>query len=139
MGPTVPDVLFTLHPSIALQGKVVNAETDKSVDRATVEFAAVDPKTGEATKWTSLPKNELGLLHGDLIVNFPVAEAEAYKIRIRAEGYEPFVSRAIRRAERSVLNFDIKLNRAKAGDSPSATVSDLDGKPLVGAGLLQLY
>ena len=126
-------VEFTLTPSLSIHGTVRDAENDNRVDRATVEFGAIDPKTGDVSTWIGKPEVGfgIGVYQGNLDVNFPV-EADSYKIRLTADGYAPFISRAFRREEKVVLDFSIKLVPGKAA-GPVATVLRPDGKPLAGA------
>lgn len=130
--PTGGETTFTLVPSLAVNGTVRDAETKQAVTRATVEYGAVDPKTGDVETWTGLPRGKRAIHDVYLRLDFPVS-ADAYKVRITAEGYAPFVSRAFRRDERVVLNYDVTLAPAKLGDGPVATAFLPDGKPLAGA------
>jgi beta-lactamase regulating signal transducer with metallopeptidase domain/protocatechuate 3,4-dioxygenase beta subunit len=134
VGPSAKDVTFTLKPSLLVHGKVLDAETRKPVESATLEYAPIDPKTGEVASWTAMPRVGRGIrvYRGDLRVNIPVA-ADAYKIRILAEGYEPFVSRVFRRDAIAVYDYDVNLTPARPGEVPVATVLRADGKPLIGA------
>ena len=49
------DAVFTLDPCLPVHGTVRDAETKKRVEEATVEFGAVDPKTGDVLSWSSPP------------------------------------------------------------------------------------
>jgi RNA polymerase sigma factor (sigma-70 family) len=133
VGPDDRDVSFTLRPSLAVRGKVRDAETDARIEVATVELGAVDPETGEVSKWTGRREagSGVGVYKGELSINFPV-EAESYKLRIVAEGYAPFISRAFRRDERAVFDYDIKLAPARP-EGPVAAVIRPDGQPLARA------
>jgi beta-lactamase regulating signal transducer with metallopeptidase domain/protocatechuate 3,4-dioxygenase beta subunit/peroxiredoxin len=129
--PTDQVARFTLNPSLAVFGRVRDVETDKRVESATVEFGAIDPKTGDVSSWSGLPRDQVGVHQGDLNADFPV-EAESYKLRVTADGYLPFISRVFRRDETVVSNYDIKLVPGKTS-GPTATVLRPDGKPLAGA------
>jgi len=140
VAPSNEDVVFTLTPSLAIRGKLVDAETQKRVDNAVVEYSAVDPASGEPLKWTNLPRFGfgVGVYRGNLDVNFPVTDG-AYKIRVRSAGYLDFVSRAFRREEKVVLGYDVALQPGTAkpvGDV--ATVLGPSGKPLAGARLVEI-
>ncbi len=132
--PSAEDVTFTLKASLSVHGKVLDAETKKRVERAAIEYGEADPKTGDVAKWVAMPSTGIGVVvfKGDLNLNIPVA-ADAYRFRLVAEGYEPFVSRVIRRDETAVYDYDINLAPIKPGAEPVATVLRPDGKPLVGA------
>ena len=127
---TAKDVTFILKPSLTVSGRVFDAETKKPVERALVEYAVVDPRTREAAAWIAL--SSAWVSQGHLSVNIQAA-SDAYKIRIVAEGYEPFVSRVFRRQETAIYDYTINLSPSRPGVAPFATVLRPDGKPLVGA------
>jgi len=140
VAPSSEDRVFTLTPSLAIQGKLVDAETKKRVDNALVEYSAVDPATGKPLKWTNLPRigRGVGVFQGNLDVNFPVTES-VYKLRIRSAGYLDFISRAFRREEKVVLGFDVALQPGTAKPiGEVATVLGPSGKPLAGARLVEI-
>jgi len=130
------DLAFTLKPALAISGFVRDAETKKGVARAEIEFGAVDPKTGEVTTWQPAPSIgrtmiSEGWLYADILLG-----ADAYKLRITGEGYEPFVSRAFRREEKAVLNYDVTLVPGRPA-GPLATALRPDGRPLGGARIVR--
>ncbi len=122
-----------MKPSLSIHGIVQDAENDRKVERARIEFGAVDPKTGEVPIWTGMPEIGAGVqvYEGYLNVNFPV-EADSYRIRLTADGFAPFISRAFGREEKVILDYSIKLVPGKAA-GPVATALRPDGKPLAGA------
>ena len=123
---------FVLRPALRISGIVRDAETKKGVARAEVESGAVDPRTGEVATWQPSPRlGAVWFSQGFLNAHFPI-EADAHKIRITAPGYEPFVSRAFRREEKTVVNYDITLVPGR-GAGPVATALRPDGRPLAGA------
>ncbi len=135
VAPSGADVVFTLKPSLTIHGKLTDAETKKRVDNATVEYSAIDPKSGAPLKWTNLPETGAGtgVYMGRLDANFPIT-AEAYKLRLLSPGYQPFLSRAFRREEKVVLDYDIALVPGVGKpEGAVATVLRPDGKPLGGA------
>ena len=126
------DLVFTLKPSLAISGIVRDAGTRRGIPEARVEYGAVDPKTGEVAAWQQPP--ELGWVWysgGYLTARFAV-EADAYKIRILADGYPIHVSRAFRRDEKVVTHYDVALAKGQ-GDVPMAIAVRPDGRPLAGA------
>ena len=140
VAPSVEEEVFTLKPSLRIDGRVRDAETKKRIDNATVQYSIVDPKTGEATKWTAM--HELGfstgVYQGAMSVNFPVA-ADTYKIRVESPGYKTFVSRTFRRDEKVIVDYDINLEPgADKLTGNVATVLRPDGKPLAGARVLEI-
>lgn len=124
---------FRIAPSLSIHGNVKDAETGRPIDAAAVSVGAVDPKTGKVTAWTNGPDLgvEIGVYQGRLDFNFPVT-ADAYRIRLTADGFEPFVSRVFRREEKVVVDYDIKLVPGRA-KGPLATVMRPDGRPLARA------
>ncbi len=140
VAPSGEDVVFTLKPSLRIRGAVRNAETQTHVENATVEYSAVDPVTGEPSSWTGMPElgSSTGVFLGNLDINFPVT-ADAYKLRVRSPGFLPFVSRTFKRAEKVVTGYDISLVPGSAKPAGAvATVLRPNGKPLVGATLLEI-
>jgi beta-lactamase regulating signal transducer with metallopeptidase domain/uncharacterized GH25 family protein len=138
--PSGEDVVFTLKPSLSIRGKLTDAQTKKRVDNATVDYSAIDPKSGEPVKWTNLPELGfgVGVYQGDLNVNFPITD-DAYQIRVRSPGYQDFVSRTFRREEKAVIGYDIALLPGTTQLAGAvATVLRPDGKPLAGARLLEI-
>ncbi len=79
---------FTLAPSLEIHGTVRDAETGKRVDAAAVAIGAIDPKTGEVASWLNPPELEYAVNQGYLDLNSP-STADAYKIRLMADGYRP--------------------------------------------------
>ena len=127
------DLTFTIQPALSISGIVRDAATKKAVERATIEYGAVNPATGDVATWQ--PQPELGWVwfaSGHLTARFPVA-ADAYKIRITAEGYQAFVSRTFRREEQVVRDYDVALTPGRSADQPFATAIRPDGRPLAGA------
>jgi beta-lactamase regulating signal transducer with metallopeptidase domain len=123
---------FTLRPAIAISGIVRDSETRKGVERADLAYGAVDPASGEVKDWQDAAKVGWTMVsQGHLHVIIPV-EADSYKFRITAQGYQPFISRSFHRDEKVVLNYDVALNPGQAG-GPFATVIRPDGRPLSGA------
>jgi beta-lactamase regulating signal transducer with metallopeptidase domain/protocatechuate 3,4-dioxygenase beta subunit len=140
VSPSGEDVVFALEPSLRILGKVRNAETQARVENATVEYSAVDPMTGETSSWTRMPElgASTGIYLGNLDINFPVT-ADAYKFRVRSPGYQPLVSRTFKREEKVVSGYDISLMPGTEKPTGAvATVLRPNGKPLVGARLLEI-
>ncbi len=131
------EMTFTLQPALAISGFVREVTTRKVIKQAEVEYGAVDPQTGDVSTW--IPKPQYGLVwfnSGWLSARFPVT-ADAYKIRITSEGYEPFVSRGFRRDETVVAHYDVALTPGQ-GPGPLATVVRPDGQPLAGARIFRV-
>jgi beta-lactamase regulating signal transducer with metallopeptidase domain/protocatechuate 3,4-dioxygenase beta subunit/peroxiredoxin len=133
VSPTAHDVVFRLEPRLPIQGTVRDVETKKRVENATLDYGAVDPKTGEVAQWTGPPRLgfSTGVAMGQLNLTLPVT-ADGYKIRIQSPGYQTFISRVFRRDEKAVTNYEIMLTPGTA-KGPMATVRRPDGKPLAGA------
>ena len=62
VAPTAEDVVFKLEPCLSIHGTVRDAETRKRVENATLEFGAVDPKTGEVSEVAKSARG--GIQHG---------------------------------------------------------------------------
>jgi beta-lactamase regulating signal transducer with metallopeptidase domain/protocatechuate 3,4-dioxygenase beta subunit len=133
VSPTDEGLNFVLNPSLVVRGTVRDAETGQSVDGVAIEYGAIDPKTSDVSRWSSMPREGVGVMvhDGQLNAHIP-AEAESYKIRLIADGYAPFVSRAFRRDEKVVVDYDVKLVPGRPSGA-LATVIRPDGKPLAGA------
>ncbi len=131
--PSSDEVTFTLFESHSIRGTIRDSVTKKRVDRASVEYGIVDPKTGEPATWTTMSHAGFsGMVYqGELHVNLPVA-ADLFKIRVQSPGFQTFVSRAFRRDERTILDYNISLVPGIAA-GPRGKVIRPDGKPLVGA------
>ncbi len=132
--PTDGEFVLSLPPSLRVTGTVLDTETGKPIPRAAVEVGAVDLKSGEVLSWTSPSDASLRVDHGALTAFF-AARADAYKLRIYADGYEPFLSRTFRSDERSVSDYKISL-RPLAPETPRATALLPDGTPLANALIL---
>jgi hypothetical protein len=140
VAPSDADVVFTLQPSLRIVGTLRDAESEKRIDNATVEYSAVDPVTGEPSNWTAMPElgPSTGVFQGNLDINFPLT-ADAYKFRVRSPGFHPFVSRTFKRAEKVVTGYDITLVPGTAKPAGAvATVLGPDGKPLAGARVYEI-
>jgi beta-lactamase regulating signal transducer with metallopeptidase domain len=138
--PSSEESVFTLRPSLRVRGMVRDAQTKMRIEHATVDYAAIDPNTGQPTTWTGMPELgfSTGLDRGNLDINFPVT-ADVYKFRIRTPGFRTFVSRPLRREEKVVVDYDITLS--PGADEPAgavATVLSPDGRPLAGARLFEI-
>ena len=130
---TDEELTITLDPALEIAGTVRDATTRLRIERARVEYGDVVPATGEVAQWNTGLGGRSQVSNGSLNAEIPVFDADFYKLRISADGYEPFVSRAFRREERAVLNYDVTLVPLR-GSGRSATAIRPDGRPLVGAG-----
>ncbi len=131
--PSDEETVFTLQPAVTISGTVRDAETGDRIKRAQVEYGVVDPETRDVNEWVKdRPSNDnLRVLDGSLTARVPTV-ADPFKLRIVAEGYEPFVSRTFRVAEQTVYDYEVKLRPPGPG-GPTATVLLPDGKPLADA------
>jgi RNA polymerase sigma factor (sigma-70 family) len=130
--PSGEEIAFTLRPSMSIIGTVSDAETGRNVKQAEVEVGAVDPETGEVKQWIRPQGAYLTVHDGALNASFAPEGADAYKIRITAPGYAPFVSRAFKPAERTVRDYAVKLDPPEPGGNVG-TLFAPDGGPLPGA------
>ena len=123
---------FTLRPALSISGTVRDSETRNKIDRADVDFGAIDPASGEVKTWQSPTGAGNIMVHqGYLNVTIPV-QADAYKIRITADGYQPSISRAFLSNAKVIRNYDVSLVPGVPG-GPTATAIRPDGRPLAGA------
>jgi Carboxypeptidase regulatory-like domain len=100
-------ITLILKRSLAISGLVTDAATGKSIERANVEIGVADPKTGEMV-WSQERRvfSFQGRLQGDI----DVENRPELRLRVRAPGYDPAVSRVFRREENQV-EYDVKLRK----------------------------
>ena len=130
------DLAFTLKPALAISGFIRDAETKKGVTSGEIEVGAVDPKTGQVATWRPASTVGGGMISDGYLGANIAFEADAYQLRITSEGYEPFVSRAFRREEKAIGNYDVTLVPGRAA-GPLATALRPDGRPLAGARIVR--
>jgi peroxiredoxin len=127
------EVSFALTPSLQIAGRVRDETTKKAPSQhVEVEIGVVDPKTGEAAKWGRDTRTFVS--QGRFQAEIDATRSPAYKLRITAVGYEPFVSRSLGSRE-GYVNLDVNLKKltAAAGAGPSGIVRAPDSKPLADA------
>ena len=113
---------MTLKRSLSISGQITDAATDKPIDQADVEVGVPDAKTGEIV-WAR--EQTVFAFQGYLQGNIDVEKTPEFRLRIRAKGYEPVVSRVFRRDENQV-EYDVELTKA---DKPQGVV--VSGKSVV--------
>lgn len=125
--------VFKLPVGLSISGRVRDAETKKSIGPAQAEIAEADPESGEVKEWKGFNDGIGQVWAGDGYLNASIAAvAPAYRVRVLADGYEPFVSRVFKSEERTVYDYDVVL-KPVANDGSKVTVRKADGSPLVGA------
>ncbi len=130
------ELSFTLTPSLQIAGRVRDETTRKAPSQhVEVETGIVDPKTGQVANWG----RDTGsfVREGRFQVETDATRSLAYKLRITATGYEPFVSRSFETRE-GYANLDVYLKKlgADASKTPAALLRGPDGKPLAGASVV---
>ena len=130
-------ITLILNRSLAISGRITDAATGKPIDRSNVEIGVTDPRTG-GIGWVQGQNvfSFQGRLQGDI----DVENRPELRLRVRAPGYEPAVSRVFRREENQV-EYDVKLTNS---DMPQGVVVNgqvrrPDGKPLEGAVVTVTY
>ncbi len=117
---------FHLSRSLSIQGTIYDARTNAFIKIARLEYGVADPETGAVAKWVAadaaIPRN-LPFIGLDI-----PADAEAYRLRIKADGYEPFLSRVFRTSEKVIAGYEVKLEPI-AGEPVKAVAVDPDGRP----------
>jgi beta-lactamase regulating signal transducer with metallopeptidase domain/protocatechuate 3,4-dioxygenase beta subunit len=98
-----------LRRAFTISGRIKDAETDKPVDRAELDLGVADARTGDLD-WH--PDESASASQGRFSHDFDVEKTPEFRLRFRASGYEPFVSRVFKRDE-SQVEYDVKLKKAQ--------------------------
>ena len=125
------EVASTRLGGLKVHGAIVDPN-GKPVPAGSIEYGAIDPKTGHVESWQAMaPPARGGVGDGRFLAVF-LTLADAYRIRILVDGTELFVSRPIW-ADEADVELDVHLVKP-SGPIRSAVVLRPDGKPLAGAG-----
>jgi protocatechuate 3,4-dioxygenase beta subunit len=100
--------VMTLRRSVSISGRIRDAATGKPIDQAQVEVGAPDARTGEV-RWARRP--QVFGIQGRLQTRVDVDQTPEFRLRIRANGYEPFESRVFRGDEGQV-EYDVSMKKA---------------------------
>ena len=130
-------IVLTLKRSVSISGRVRDAATGKAIDEAEVDVGVADAKTGEV-RWGK--GEQTFATQGYLQASVDAERSSEFRLRIQANGYEPFESRVFRSDEGQV-EYDVSLKKT---DKPQGTVVSgvvvrPDGKPLAGAEVAITY
>ena len=130
-------VTLILKRSLAISGRITDSATGKPIDQSNVEIGVADPKTGEIV-WVQ--EQNVFSFQGRLQGNIDVENRPELRLRVRAPGFEPAVSRVFRREENQV-EYDVKLTKSDKlqGVVVNGQVRRPDGKPLEGAAITVAY
>jgi beta-lactamase regulating signal transducer with metallopeptidase domain/protocatechuate 3,4-dioxygenase beta subunit len=101
-------ISLVLGRALTISGRIKDAETDKPVDHAEVDVGVADARTGDVD-WG--PDERAFARQGRFSNDFDVEKRPEFRLRFRAGGYEPFVSRVFKRDENQV-EYDVKLKKA---------------------------
>jgi beta-lactamase regulating signal transducer with metallopeptidase domain/thiol-disulfide isomerase/thioredoxin/protocatechuate 3,4-dioxygenase beta subunit len=137
VSPDEKEAVLTLRRSLSISGKVRDAGTGKSIERAEVEVGTPDPKTG-AVAWVA--GRGAFCFQGHLQATLDVEASPEYRLRIKAKGYAPFETRTFRGDEGQV-EYDVALTKADRPEGViiSGIVRRPDGTPLEGAEVVITY
>ena len=127
------DLEFTLKRLLKISGTVRDLETRKRIERIEVEVGVVNPKD-DSVRWGSA-QSLASSDQGNLYVRLDAEAAPAYRLRLKARGYEPFVTREIKTDE---VEATLEVGLAKIrldGSALTGRVFDPEGTPLAGAQL----
>ena len=110
---------LTLIPSLQITGRVRDETTRKPIgEHVVVEAGIVDPKTGEVARWEQ--NSRARVRQGHFQADLNASRSPAYKLRIAAMGYEPFVSRSLESREGAVY-LDVHLKKLAAEPKNAVT------------------
>ncbi len=129
--------LFILNQSLSISGRILDARTNKPIEKAIVEFGFPDAKSGEY-KWGE----NTGVYgsQGRLQAQVNVERTPEFRLRVRAAGYESFASRTFRAGEpSSELNVNLNPTGKPGDDIVTGVVHRPDGTPLAGAEVAITY
>jgi beta-lactamase regulating signal transducer with metallopeptidase domain len=107
VSPEEKDLTLVLRRSLSISGQIKDAATDQPIDQTDAEVGVVNATTGEIV-W--LRDRAVFSSQGDLQGNIDVENKPELRLRISAPGYEPAVSRVLRREENQV-EYDVKLRK----------------------------
>ena len=125
------DFVFTLKRALDINGTVRDLETRKRIEQGTVEVGVVDPKD-DSILWRAA-ESTIWIFKGNLHAGLDAEAAPAYRLRLKARGYEPFVTRVIR-ADEGDVTLDVVWSKIpQDGPVLVGQVLDPDGQPLAGA------
>jgi protocatechuate 3,4-dioxygenase beta subunit len=124
--PAAREVVFTLHPSLKVRGRVRDATTGKPVESANVDRGVFDPKLVEYV-WGKTPT--AFAFSGYLQADFDASASPSYRLRVTAGGYRPALSPEFKSGDGEVT-WDVALEPA---DSSAGKVVGPEGRPVAGA------
>lgn len=128
MTPGGADYTVLLKPPLKFSGSVVDAETNKPIDRCTL-VKGIDYDDGRAPDWL---RHDTTIVTGGRYETDFEQEGFLWRLRVEAEGYLPGESRPIQpyKTDMGEVTYNFKLQKAKP---LSGTLRGLDGQPLAGA------
>ncbi len=102
------EIVLTLRRSVSISGRIRDATTGKPIEQTQVEVGTPDPKDG-GFRWARHP--QVFGIQGRLQASVDVEQTPEFRLRIRADGHEPFESRSFRAEERQV-EYDVSMKRS---------------------------
>ncbi len=97
-----------LKRALSIWGTIKDAATDQPVEQTDVEVGVADATTGDIA-WTQDPS--AFSFQGRLQANIDVEKRPELRLRVRAFGYEPAVSRVFR-ADEKQIEYNVSLKKA---------------------------
>lgn len=122
--------VHVLRPGVLVSGQVRDSVAQSTVKVKQVEYGMVDPKTGSVTSWATDPKSN----YAEGSFSLRIETKSAFRFRLTAAGYEPFVSRILKPEDGGNQSCDANLV-ALGPDRPLVAVLKPDGTPLAGANI----
>jgi beta-lactamase regulating signal transducer with metallopeptidase domain/uncharacterized GH25 family protein len=128
MTPGGEDYIITMKPPLKISGSLVDADTNKRIDRFTL-VKGIDYGDGRAPDWLRYDSTQVA--DGRYEADFS-QEGFLWRLRVEAEGYMPGESRIFRpyKPDKGEVVYDFKIRKA---EPLSGTVLDLNGEPLADA------
>jgi uncharacterized GH25 family protein len=128
MTPGGEDYIVLMKPPLKIVGSVVDAETNKPIDRC-VLIKGMDYGDGRAPDWM---RHDTTQVAGGKYETVFSQEGFLWRLRVEAEGYTPSESRVFQpyKTDMGEIDYDFKLQKA---EPLSGTVLNLNGDPLAGA------
>jgi uncharacterized GH25 family protein len=138
IGPDEIERTMTLRPVVTLQGRIRNAATSQPIEGAVqVQIGVPEPGSDQVESWSDSRSGCQLLGHNGLLHAVVPVEVPAWKLRIVAVGFAPFVTRTFRSDDRWVNDYEVALvPPAKSDADPQARrawIERPDGSPLAGA------
>jgi len=128
--PSDQEQTFTLKPPLHVTGTVIDAETQKPVDRFKVIQGTDWGNRQQPVSWDRRETQAQGGGKFEFDVTYP---RPGYAVRIESDGYLPAESKVFHDANGPTVSLEFKLKR---GQPLAGVVRGPDGKPVAGADVM---